>query len=141
MGKGQINFHSTVSVLGIQENGDKLQSDALKLTFLYLFIYFYSTSLMFFCFCRPVHVWTGTTATSTLRPVTCWTLFSMRIPAQARAQPPRGLWAQAPTAVGLQLAGHPTAERLRAGHQPVGPPAVEQVCFVAVKSSGNKQEK
>lgn len=65
----------------------------------------------------------------------------MRIPAQARAQPPRGLWAQAPTAVGLQLAGHPTAERLRAGHQPVGPPAVEQVCFVAVKSSGNKQGK
>lgn len=86
-------------------------------------------------------MWTGTTATSTLCPVTCWTLFSMRIPAQARAQPPQGLWVQAPTAVGLLLAGHPTAGRLRAGHQPAGPPAVEQVCFVTVKSSGNKPEK
>lgn len=72
---------------------------------------------------------TGTTVTSTLRQATCWTLSSMRTPAQALARPPRGPWAQAPTAVELQLVGHPTAEHPRAGIQPVGHPAAEQVDY------------
>lgn len=53
----------------------------------------------------------------------------MRIPAQALAQPPRGPWAQGPTAVELQSVRRPTAELLKAGRLPAGPPAVEQVCF------------
>lgn len=50
----------------------------------------------------------------------------MRIPAQPR----RGPWVQGPMAVELQLVAHPTAERPRAGRQPAGPPAVEQVFFL-----------
>lgn len=69
----------------------------------------------------------GTTVTPIPRPATCLTLFSMRIPAQAPAQPPQDPWAQAPTAVELQPAGRPTVGRLRAGHQPVESPGVEQV--------------
>lgn len=58
----------------------------------------------------------------------------MRTPARALAQPRRGPWAHGPTAVGLQRVGRPTAGHLRAGRQaaearPVGPLAVEQVCF------------
>lgn len=90
--------------------------------------------LQCFCFRRRVHAATATTATSTLCPATCWTLSSMRTPAQALAQPHQGPWAQGPMAVGLQRVGRPTAGHLRAGRQaaearPAGPPAVEQVCF------------
>lgn len=58
----------------------------------------------------------------------------MKTPARARVQPPRGPWAQGPTAVERQQVGHLIAERLRAGLQPAEPLAVEQVNFFIVKS-------
>lgn len=77
------------------------------------------------CLCvhRRFHATTGPTVTSTLCPVTCWTLFSKRI----LAQPPRDRWAQGPTAVERQLAEHPTAEPPRAENRPVEPLAVGKV--------------
>lgn len=69
----------------------------------------------------------GTTVMPIPRPATCLTLFSMRIRAQALAQPRQDPWAQAPTAVELQPAGRPAVGHLRAGHQPVELQLVESL--------------
>lgn len=65
----------------------------------------------------------------------------MKTPALARVQPPRGPWAQGPTAVGLRQVGRLIVEHLRAGLQPVEPLAVEQVCFIIVKSRVQNKQK